>query len=306
MPAAKVIITGETSAMRKLAGVYLPPDAAELHFAATAPQTLEIARRINPDLALIDMQTPGEVGAEACRALKGDESTRAIAILALAAPTDTQQQIRALELGAADFIPHGCHATEFKARFRAALQTQNLMKLVSEQALIDGLTGLHNRRYFDERFPGEIALATRREQSLGCIVADLDGFKNFNEKYGPAMGDEVLRLCGFIFRSNTRTEDLVCRFSSEKFILLLPQTSLCGASMLAERLREAIEAPGLATAVGNRMPVTASFGVSDLHNNGPHDIISAAQRALALAKRYGRNRVQTSSDLEPIVPSEIQ
>ena len=305
MPAAKVILTGETGAMRELAAAYLPPDAAELHFTATAAQTLEIARQINPDLALIDMQTPGDVGAEACRALKADESTRAIVILALAAPFDTQQQIRALELGAADFIPHGCHPSEFQARFSAALQSQNLMKLVSDQALIDGLTGLHNRRYFEERLPAEIALATRREQPLGCIVADLDGFKEFNEKHGAAMGDEVLRLCGFIFRSNTRAEDLVCRYNNEKFILLLPQTSLCGASMLAERLREAIEAPGLSAAVGKRMPVTASFGVSDLHTNGPHEIISAAQHALALAKRYGRNRVQTSSDLEPIAPSEI-
>jgi diguanylate cyclase (GGDEF)-like protein len=303
MPVAKVILTGETSAMRKLAGTYIQPGVAEPHFADTAAQTLEIARQINPELALIDMQSLGEVGPETCRALKADESTRSIPILALTSPANTPQNIRALELGAADFIPHGCHAIEFQARFRGALQVRGLMNLLSEQALIDGLTGLHTRAYFEQRLPAEIALASRREQALGCIVADLDRFKDFNEKHGPAMGDEVLRLAGFIVRSNTRTEDLVCRYSTEKFMLLLPQTSLCGASMLAERLREAIEAPGLATAVGQRMPLTASFGVSDLATSGPQNILSNAERALAVAKRSGRNRVQTSADLEPLAQS---
>lgn len=306
MPTAKVLLAGEPQSTHKLAETYLAREGVELYFADDHAQALETARRIAPDLILLDMQMPGYAGWKVCNSLKSDDSTRLIPVLAIIEASDPDQKIRAFELGAVDYIPNPCHLAEFQARVRNVLRSQSLINLLAEQAMIDNLTGLHNRRYFEERLPAEIALATRREQPLACIIADLDTFKRFNERHGTAMGDEVLRLAGFILRSNTRAEDIVCRLDGQKFIVLLPQTSLCGASMLAERLRESIEAPSLTAAAGERMPVTASFGVSDLATDGPHEVISAAERALAYAKRSGRNRVQTSAELDPISHSEAE
>jgi diguanylate cyclase (GGDEF)-like protein len=305
MPSFKVLIAGEPGFTHKLVETYLAGESVEPYFADDQAQAVETAHRIIPDLILLEMEMRGDGGRETCRRLKVDEATRSIPILAVVKESDELQKIAALELGACDFVPRDCHPAEFQARVRCVLRSQSLMKLLNEQALMDGLTGLHNRRYFDQRLPAEIALATRREQPLACIVAELDRFKEFNDQYGPAMGEEILRLVGFILRSSTRTEDIVCRDGGHRFIILLPQTSHCGASMLAERLREVLEAPALTNAGGRPVPMTASFGVSDLATSGAHEIIRAAECALNQAKRAGRNRVQTAAELASTTCTEI-
>src|SRR5580658_9490271 len=194
MPVCKVLIAGEPGFAQKLAETHLAGESVEPHFAEDQEQTVEAAHRIVPDLILLDMDMPRDEGPEACHSLKLDEATRSIPILAIVNESDEQRKIQALEVGACDFVPRACHRAEFLARVRSALRLQSLTKLVSEQALLDGLTGLHNRHYFDQRLPAEIALAARREQPLACIIAELDRFREFIEQHGPALGEEVLRL----------------------------------------------------------------------------------------------------------------
>ena len=158
--------------------------------------------------------------------------------------------------------------------------------------MTDGLTGLANRRQCDQALVAEIARVDRFGGSLGVVVADLDGFKSLNDTFGHAAGDCVLREFAEVLRGCLRASDLAGRWGGEEFLLLLHETDLDGAMLLAERARAALERRTILAPDGTPLRVTASFGVSEL---GPGAdtaaALAAADAALYAAKRAGKNRV---------------
>lgn len=164
------------------------------------------------------------------------------------------------------------------------------------QARTDQLTGLSNRRHFDEALRAAMAESKRYGHPVSLIVADIDFFKRVNDQYGHQAGDSVLRAIAQVFQEKVRTTDLCARFGGEELAILLPHTSLDGALELAERLRQGVAARQLSHQ-GRAIPVTASFGVAEFPVCGPtHEaLFAAADRALYRAKAEGRNCVRSAS-----------
>ncbi len=170
----------------------------------------------------------------------------------------------------------------------------NVISGLSDAARRDPLTGLLNRRGFQEAFDVELERARRTEQALSVIVGDLDNFKQVNDEFGHAAGDDVLRAVGAALGDGKRSWDAAARVGGEEFAILAPDTDEHGAYILAERVRAAVEA---ASGRVGRGGVTASFGIASfpVHGQTAATLLQAGDQALYAAKRLGRNRTVISS-----------
>jgi two-component system, cell cycle response regulator len=187
------------------------------------------------------------------------------------------------------------HHASFRYTVVSARQEKVLRELF-ESSTRDALTGLYNRRHFDERVKAELAYAKRHNIDLGLVMADVDHFKQVNDTYGHAAGDTVLKQVATTLSRQLRTEDLIARIGGEEFVVLLrgigPQGTLC----LAERLRVAIQSLPIA-AEGTPLTVTISAGCSNLSetpDGTSNGMLKVADERLYSAKRDGRNRVVSS------------
>ena len=183
------------------------------------------------------------------------------------------------------------NAASLAAHAVVALENARLHGMVERQALVDGLTGLANRRAANDALHAEAARAGRLQTPLAIVLADLDGFKDVNDEYGHAVGDEVLRAFADVLRQTVRESDVAGRWGGEEFLLLLPGADEEGAVQLAERIRVALAARSIPGAPGLR--VTASFGVAEYAGeSNSEELVAAADRALYRAKRAGKDRVE--------------
>jgi two-component system cell cycle response regulator len=253
----------------------------------------------NPDLILLDVMMPDASGFDICRKLKATSETRNIPVIFLTGASDVEQKVLGFDVGAVDYIQKPFDSAELNARVRAALRTKRFQDMLAQRAMIDGLTGLWNRAHFDQRMHEEVAAAARYDRTMSLILMDVDKFKNLNDNHGHPFGDEVLQAVGDVLQDSARTSDWPCRYGGEEFGLILRETDLDGAIIMAERVREELECLQLRNNA-QLVPVTASFGVvaSTLCMN-PCDlstkwIIESADRALYAAKESGRNRVCTA------------
>jgi diguanylate cyclase (GGDEF)-like protein len=175
---------------------------------------------------------------------------------------------------------------------RPILATLGDFRRVASQAATDSLTGLANRRSFDDELALEWRRAERVGESLALVLADLDDFKSVNDRFGHQAGDAVLRRVSAILDSGARQVDLAARYGGEEFALLAPETDLTGALKLAERLRTELEAAAIELPDGSVLHVTSSFGVAVKGTlETPEQLVAAADEALYEAKHDGKNRV---------------
>jgi two-component system cell cycle response regulator len=181
------------------------------------------------------------------------------------------------------------------AQASIALENERLHRTVKRQAITDELTQLANRRRFTETLGLEVRRAERFGDPLALVLADLDDFKQINDRYGHGTGDEVLRRFANVLRENVRDFDLAVRFGGEEFAVLLPATGLDGAEQLARRLAESLAQLRIPEIEEDRAPVTASFGVAAFPEAGSaEELLSAADQALYRAKAEGKNRVASA------------
>jgi diguanylate cyclase (GGDEF)-like protein len=178
-----------------------------------------------------------------------------------------------------------------------ALDNARLHRIVERQALVDGLTGLANRRQCEDTLASELARLERFGGPLALVVADLDWFKDVNDRYGHPSGDAVLREFAQLLRETVRDVDLAGRWGGEEFLLILPGTDLAGGARVAERVRVALAGRIVLSADGSPIPVTASLGVAATPPaSTAAELFSAADAALYEAKRNGKNRVETAPE----------
>jgi diguanylate cyclase (GGDEF)-like protein len=184
-------------------------------------------------------------------------------------------------------------ASSLASHAAIALENARLRSIVERQALVDGLTGIANRRQCEDALTAEIARAERLGTTLTLILADLDDFKAVNDAHGHAVGDDVLRQFARALRSTVRDSDLAGRWGGEEFLLLLPGADAAGGAQLADRIRAAFAGRPFEGRNAERVRVTCSFGVAQ-HQPGAdqRELFSAADRALYRAKRAGKNRVE--------------
>ena len=186
------------------------------------------------------------------------------------------------------------NAASLVAHAVVALENARLHDMVERQALVDGLTGLANRRAASDALHAEAARAERLETQLSVVLGDLDEFKEVNDLHGHAVGDEVLRVVAEVLRETLRESDVTGRWGGEEFLLLLPGANEEGAAQLAERVRVALAARSIPSVPGLR--VTASFGVAEYAGEtNPEQLLEAADGALYRAKRAGKDRVERAA-----------
>jgi len=206
----------------------------------------------------------------------------------LSAKTETADKVSALDTGADAYLTKPFEAEELKAQIRAVLRTAENRR----QAIYDALTGLFNRRAFDDLVVRELSARERYGQELSLVAIDIDHFKAVNDTFGHDVGDDVLRDFAEILRKICRPSNLPCRcWGGEEFVLLLPETGLEGANRTAERPRLDIETNEF-KAVGT---LTASLGVAQVrHSKSADRLQKRADEALYEAKNNGRNYVKLS------------
>jgi two-component system cell cycle response regulator len=179
-----------------------------------------------------------------------------------------------------------------------ALSNARQHRTVEQQALVDSLTGLANRRLATAALEKELARAKRFEEPLTLVLADIDDFKRINDRWGHPTGDEVLKAFAARLRETVREIDLAGRWGGEEFALLLPGTNLEGGRQLAERIRQLVESYRLPGSDGVEIRVSASFGVASFPEaSSQKQLVAAADAALYEAKRSGKNRVVAATQL---------
>jgi two-component system, cell cycle response regulator len=289
----KVLAIDDSELIHRLLEARLQGEDLELHSATSSEEGLQKARALKPELILLDISMEGMNGFELLDKLKEDTGTQNIAVIFISGTDEPMDKVRGLDMGAIDFITKPFDAFELKARVRSALRNQYLMRMLEQRAQLDGLTGLWNRTYFDNRLTQEVSEAKRHQRALTLVLCDIDRFKRLNDQFGHPFGDRVLKHVSQIF-SGGRTSDIVCRYGGEEFGLIFPSTNIERGCEVAERLRVAIEA---AKWSGNPdLVVTASFGVCDMEclegDLTPEAMLKLADKMLYKAKQSGRNCVK--------------
>jgi len=262
-------------------------------------QALKVAATKQPDLILLDVVMPGMDGHEVCRRLKAEPATRDIPVIFVTAHSDEAAETQGLALGAVDFISKPINPAIVRARVKTHLTLKAQADLLRQWVYVDGLTGVRNRRSFDEQLASEWGRAVREGSALSVLMLDVDFFKRYNDHYGHQAGDACLHaVAGYLRSAVKRPGDLVARYGGEEFACLLPGTTLEGALTFARQLGAGVEALGLAHAASTVSPVvTVSVGVSATDGNGNGNepgsaeaLLRAADSQLYRAKDQGRNR----------------
>jgi two-component system, cell cycle response regulator len=255
----------------------------------------------NYDLAIVSLGLENYDALRLCSQLRSLDRTRNLPILALTEPDNNARMARGLEIGVNDYLLRPIDRNELLARVRTQVRkrryTERLrdnFQISIEMAITDALTGLSNRRYMESHLGTLIEQAAARGKSLAALVLDIDYFKAINDSHGHDAGDDVLRDFALRIKRSIRGIDLACRYGGEEFVIIMPETDMAVAAMVAERLRRRIAADPFAIAQGTRhIPVTISIGIAGLR--GKEDtaatLLKRADEALYRAKRDGRNRV---------------
>ncbi|HVP65886.1 MAG TPA: diguanylate cyclase [Anaeromyxobacteraceae bacterium] len=270
---------------------------------AGGDEALVAARAHPPDILLLDVRMPGLDGVAVLEALRAEAATVEVPVILLSGNADDVTRVRALDLGAADFLQKPVSIGELRARIDRTLRLTRRQKALRTLAQTDALTGLANLRAFRARLEEEVRRARRYGTPLTCIMADMDQLKPVNDELGHAAGDRAIAAVADVLRSELRTTDLGARYGGDEFVLLLPHTSAAEGHVLAERLCARLAATSL-EAFGRSIPLRASFGVAEMAraDETPGELVRRADEALYRAKRGGRGRVSVHAGPEATDP----
>jgi diguanylate cyclase (GGDEF)-like protein len=269
------------------------------------------------ELILMDLQLPGMNGIEACRRISEDPRLRDIPVIVVTGSTENDNLTAAFQAGAVDFLRKPVGAVELAGRVRLALRLKAEMDQRKERqaelvevayklsaanrelqriSTMDGLTGITNRRRFDEMLDHEWKRASRDAAPLSVILGDIDHFKKYNDHYGHLAGDDCLkRVAGALRDAMQRPGDSLARYGGEEFVAILSGTDSSGARSVAETMRFAVQKLAIDHAASPTAPhATVSLGAATVipeEGAAPATLVAAADEALYESKKNGRNRV---------------
>ncbi len=287
---SKVLIVDDQPALIDILAEALG-DEHELLVAISAARAIELAP--SADLILLDVVMPDMDGLEVCRRLKADEATKRIPIIFVTALEQTEDETQGFDAGAVDYIVKPVNPAIVRARVRTHLELKAARDILERLATQDALTGIANRRRFDEALKDEWRRSTRSSRQLTLAIADIDHFKAFNDRHGHAGGDACLRRVAEALQQLCRRPgELAARYGGEEFAFLLPEVDLEGARQFVVRALNAVaalEIEGLALSgslglsVGAVTLIPAPEGTME-------GALSVADEGLYKAKKAGRRR----------------
>jgi len=304
----KILIVDDIPVNIQLLQNYLSSVGYQTVSAGNGEEALARVKDSKPDLVLLDVMMPKMDGFETCRALKKNEETSYIPVIMVTALNELEDKIKGIEAGADDFISKPFNRLELLARVRSLLRVKFLhdqlqekvtqlelaKESLREMAVTDGLTKLHNYRYFRDYLDQEIRRAARHHFFVSLVMVDIDFFKHYNDQHGHPAGDQVLRLIAKLMRDNIRSIDVAVRYGGEEFVMVLPETSRSQAQVVAEKIRKIVEKHHFPHE--EQQPngdLTVSMGVACFPEDASdgEDLIKKADLRLYIAKGRGRNQV---------------
>jgi two-component system cell cycle response regulator len=294
-----LLVDDRPSSSERIAAALAADHAVDVE--SKAAEALFRAADGNYDLAIVSLDLENFDALRLCSQIRSLDRTRNVPILGVTDPENDARMLRGLEIGVNDFLMRPVDKNELLARARSQVRKRRYserlrdnVQLSIEMAITDALTGLFNRRYMENHLATLIEQASSRGKPLSVLVLDIDYFKSINDTHGHDGGDDVLREFAQRVKRSIRGIDLACRCGGEEFIIVMPETDMVVAAMVAERLRRRIAAEPFAVNRGQgSVAVTLSIGIAALagKDDTGADLVKRADRALYRAKRDGRNRV---------------
>lgn len=298
-PLPKILIVDDTPANIRLLGGALHPEH-EIIIATNGADALKIAETERPDLILLDIVMPGMDGYEVCRHLKDSPVTKNIPVIFITAKAEEEDEVKGLSLGAVDYILKPFSLPIVQVRVKNYLELKHDRDMLENISTLDWLTGIPNRRRFDEFLETEWRRCARNAAPLSLIMIDIDYFKLYNDSFGHVMGDECLKkVAKELHYSLRRPTDIVSRYGGEEFAAVMPETDTAGAAYVAEMMHSNIAGLNLnhpSSPVVDR--VTISIGLASILPTSSENyavLVKAADRALYEAKNRGRNHTQLAN-----------
>jgi diguanylate cyclase (GGDEF)-like protein len=281
-----VLVVDDDPDLRALAGIQLGEGGFEVIQAANGRECLALASTHSPDVILLDIMMPGMNGGEVLTALAGDPVTKDIPVVFVSALTSLEDKVKGLENGAVDYITKPLETREFIARVGVAARHSRRDRDPAFTA------ALGKRNGYEARLHEEVARASRSNSSLAVLLVDVDRLEEVNTLHGMASGDALLAEIATALGSLLRLSDSMYRCGDDEFGIILPDTDLPTAAVVAERCREAV---GALRWMGSR--VTVSIGIAELqHGHAAEDLMARVQTALQRAKESGGNQMWRADD----------
>lgn len=276
-------------------------DQYQIRAVKSGKEAFEIAfSQEPPDLILLDVIMPDIDGYEVCKKLKEEDITKSIPVIFITGRFSEEDEIYGFSLGAADYISKPYNSVIVKARIKTHMELKMYRDYLESISYLDGLTGIHNKRRFNERFEYMWDSAKREKSIISIIMIDIDNFKAFNDIYGHQAGDIcIIQVAQQLSKSVSRVTDFVGRYGGEEFICILLNTDEENMFLAAEEMRKKVmELKICHSGSGVSDVVTVSLGVATCipdKDMDANELISLADEALYTSKKTGRNKTSVNS-----------
>jgi diguanylate cyclase (GGDEF)-like protein len=316
-----VLLAEDSKSNQLLIRAYLEEAGHTVTLADNGQQAVELVQQQMPDVIIMDVTMPVMDGIEATQVIRASQPSQTdwVPIIFLSAMSDSEDIVRGIDAGGDDYLAKPIDPNVLRAKLKAMQRLADIRHELHDanaklkaMTIEDGLTGISNRRHFNDTIAKELKRAIRSQIPLSLILCDIDKFKPYNDNYGHQQGDQCIKRVAELIKSLAkRPGDLAARYGGEEFAVLLPETNNDGASFVAELIRKRIANDELPHAFSDTADfVTLSLGVAtvipqrdvDL-NDAIKDLIELADQHLYKAKQQGRNQVVASGLVEARIAS---
>lgn len=267
----------------------------QLKFIQSAEEAIAYVSEHEVQLILLDLCPNAADGFDLLVKLKETDEARDIPVILLTGSACVEDEEKGLRLGAVDYLTRPFHSAIVTARIQIQLDLIKHIRTIERLGMIDALTDIPNRRFFDMRIKEEWRRACRHKTCMSMLMLDVDNFKKYNDTYGHPQGDRLLKFIGKVLQDNLhRPSDMAARLGGEEFAVLLGDTDTMGAIRVAEGIRQDVEKGIVPTPQGEPTSITLSTGIGSIMPTTEGDFMDLVQQAdkyLYIAKETGRNRI---------------